>query len=525
MSLTLPLAIGTALDRPAYGALAAIGAFTAMYSQNRPYRQRTRRWLLIAALLLLSFAAGLATGASLWGGIIVIGVVAAVTTFATKVMGIGPPAGYMLVLACATGTHLPPDLSAAPGRLTLVALGAVGAFLVCSAGWFAAPDGPERRAVAEAARAVATVLRSRGADSHAALEQAAYRAIHEANIAVILGSERGDRGRLIRVLQALRDLVDPKAREESEQGDGVEGAAADEVDRIATCLLGSWPLRREVDPGSVGGTDAAVPLADLRAALAAAPGTSPSPRPFPGPLSLWRKRSPRALRSGLRAGVAATAAGCVAVALQVDRPYWGAAAAVAVLAGDGTRATLVRGWNRFAGTVVGVLLAGGIIAMEPDPVAIVVIVAGLQFVIQLVIKRSYGLAVVAITPLALLLADAATGTLSTGDLLPRLLETAIGCALALLSRFLIFPNSSAKALPSVLASVERRLLEWTTAAGLPAPVREERRLAVERALLSLHDAVEAAKDEMFPHPGTTALIDTANELLARAWPLVTTTTG
>jgi len=518
VSLTLPLAVGTAVGEPAYGALAAIGAFTAMYTQNRPYRQRTRRWLLIAGLLLLSFFAGLLTAGNLWAGIVVIGLTAAVMTYFTKVLAIGPPAGYMLVLACATGTHLPPDLSAMPGRLGLIALGAVGAFLVCSAGWCLAPDAPERRAVSDAIRAVAAALRGRGTDEAPRLEHAAYRSLHEANLAVISGSHRGDRGRLVRTVRVLRDLVDPANPTEGENTAAV-------LDRVAEVVLGGWPLRREdLTAYSADAALAADPaLQGLHDALTAPAHSLPVPAPFPGALSLWRPRTPRALRSAVRTGVAATAAGCVAVALQVDRPYWGAAAAVAVLAGDGTKSTVVRGWNRFAGTVLGVLLAAGIIALHPDAVWIVIIVAGLQFVIQLVIKRSYGLAVVAITPLALLLADAATGNLDNGDLLPRLLETAIGCGLALLARFLIFPNSSARALPGILVSVDRRLREWTAASNLPTGIAEERRLAAERSLLSLHDAVEAAKDEMFPRPETGTRIEAANDLLARAWPMVTTT--
>lgn len=513
VSMALPLAVGTLIGQPALGGLASIGAFTAMYTHNRPYRQRWRRWAYLALLLQAAFVAGALAAGSVWAGVIVIGVVAAVLTYGIKIVAIGPPAAYLLVLACATGTHLPPDPGALGMRMAVVAAGSVVAVMVCSAGWLLSPDAPERLAVSAAVRSVAGFLEAPAEGSARARHQA-YRSLHDAAVTVTQASRRGDPGRLAAIVRELRHLVD-----RTPELPGAEVA----LRACADDLRGGWPLRREVNGRWTTHLQGYPRMQSLLDALTVAPRTSRAPLPLPGAFSVWRARTPRALRSAARVGVAATAAGCVAIALGVDRPYWGAGAAVAVLAGDGTRATVVRAGGRFGGTVVGVFVAAGILLLHPSPLVIVLAVFVLQFMIQLVVTHSYGLAVVAITPLALLLADAATGTTSTSDVVPRLIETTIGCLLALVARAVIFPNSAAKHLPVVTAVVETRAEQWgrLTRTPLDPALLRGPRLELERGLLALSDAVEAARDELVRSPRTTADIARASTLLEQTWPAVT----
>ena len=79
--------------------------------------------------------------------------------------------------------------------------------------------------------------------------------------------------------------------------------------------------------------------------------------------------------------------------------------------------------------------------MKKWGVALVLVVV-LQFVVELLVARHYALAVVFITPLALLQGALATGQLDgpvAGLLAGRLIETAIGCTLAVLAQAVIPP--------------------------------------------------------------------------------------
>jgi uncharacterized membrane protein YccC len=94
------------------------------------------------------------------------------------------------------------------------------------------------------------------------------------------------------------------------------------------------------------------------------------------------------------------------------------------------------------GTAAGIGVAGIILAAVPGVLPLVVLVVVLQFVVELVVARNYTLAVVFITPLALLQGTLATGQLDgpvAGLLAGRLVETAIGCALAVLAQALVPP--------------------------------------------------------------------------------------
>jgi uncharacterized membrane protein YgaE (UPF0421/DUF939 family) len=151
---------------------------------------------------------------------------------------------------------------------------------------------------------------------------------------------------------------------------------------------------------------------------------------------------PTILRAAARGAVGTGIAALVAVALGLPRPDWAAVACAAVLAHDASRTTLRRAWHRAAGTAAGIGVAGVVLAAVPGALPLVVLVVVLQFVVELLVARNYALAVVFITPLALLQGALATGQLDgpvAGLLTGRLIETAIGCTLAVLAQAVIPP--------------------------------------------------------------------------------------
>ena len=118
-----------------------------------------------------------------------------------------------------------------------------------------------------------------------------------------------------------------------------------------------------------------------------------------------------------------------------ERAYWTVAAGIAVI-GLSTvpHHSFARGLHRTLGTFVGVGAYLVIAPLAQTPWVFVLLLPLLQFVIELVVVRNYGLALIFITPLVLLIAGAATGSfdhLTTA--LERLVDTAVGSALAMLS--------------------------------------------------------------------------------------------
>jgi len=144
-----------------------------------------------------------------------------------------------------------------------------------------------------------------------------------------------------------------------------------------------------------------------------------------------------ALRTAARVTLGTAAVALAALAVGLPRPDWAAAACASVLLLEGARATLRRARHRAVGTAAGITVAAVALALDPGPAVLVALVVLLQFAVELTVVRSYTVGVAFLTPLALLQGTLAAGQLTgpvTTLLATRLVETALGCALALLAQ-------------------------------------------------------------------------------------------
>jgi uncharacterized membrane protein YgaE (UPF0421/DUF939 family) len=187
----------------------------------------------------------------------------------------------------------------------------------------------------------------------------------------------------------------------------------------------------------------------------------PAPAAVRRPAPPWPEIARAAGRGAIGTGVAAF----VALALGLPRPDWAAAACAAVLVHDATRTTVRRAWHRAVGTAAGIALAGVVLAVAPGAGTLVVLVIVLQFVVELLVARNYTAAVVFITPLALLQGALASGQLDgpvAGLLAGRMIETAIGCTVAVLAQAVVPPPGERPAQTMALRLVRRRVVPVLT---------------------------------------------------------------
>ncbi|MFE0641040.1 FUSC family protein [Streptomyces sp. NPDC058877] len=202
-----------------------------------------------------------------------------------------------------------------------------------------------------------------------------------------------------------------------------------------------------------------------------------------------------ALRMVLGTGVA----GGSALALGLGHGYWAALSAAAVLHSINVRTAAQRAVQRTLGTVVGLLLALGVLALEPRPMALVLVIVLLEFFLEYVVARNYGLGVVFLTPMALLLTDLAApapaGTLVQDRALSSVLGVALalGCALAVVHDRAAVRAERALAACAVASERAEGALEDGNAAVLPLV---QARLAA--AVVELREADDAAAGELWP---------------------------
>ena len=191
--------------------------------------------------------------------------------------------------------------------------------------------------------------------------------------------------------------------------------------------------------GTVGAALLARALDDARTtgASAAPPPVRTMP-PWPRlhrQLAAGLRRQSVVLPSAARIGIAVAVGVGVGQVLGLGHAYWVGLTAAAVLQGSNLAVTRRRVVHRVAGTVAGVGLTFAVLGWNPPLWVVVLVVAIAQFAVELVIATHYGLAVTAITVLALGLFHLGTPTEDVGSaLVARLVDTAIGAALALVLR-------------------------------------------------------------------------------------------
>ncbi|BBY63395.1 FUSC family protein [Mycolicibacterium helvum] len=410
ISTAIPVTAGWAAGAMSSGLIATLGAFTSRFGGDRPYANRGIELATVAVSLAAAVALGDWSAQVPWLGVATVSLVAVAAVWLCNALAVGPPGAYVFVVACAAGigvsaAHLAPWTI---GMLVLA--GGAVAWIVQMAGALAGFRRPERAAVAAAAEAVAGYIEAANTLQERAARHRAASALHRSwSVLVNYQPLPAPQTSVLHRLRAANHAVHvlftaavtaaaqgaTPAAESAEQARRLgalqlapETVATRAADRIP---LGSPPLvtvlRRAVSPGS-----------HVRHIMA-------------------------------RVAIGVPLAGAAAMALGVDHAYWAMAAAVLVLhQGTDRSRTLRRGAERLLGTWVGLGLAGVILSLHPQDLWLVLLLALLNFVIELLVVRNYALATVFITTTALTISSG-THTVDIGHLLlARGIDTMIGCA-------------------------------------------------------------------------------------------------
>ncbi|MFE0538336.1 FUSC family protein [Streptomyces nigra] len=155
---------------------------------------------------------------------------------------------------------------------------------------------------------------------------------------------------------------------------------------------------------------------------------------------VWRPYARTLAWAGLRTGGGVSLGGVLALVVGAPHPFWGMATAAAVLA-TGNHAVTVndRALLRGTGTLLGCLVAGGVLALHPDKITTVLLLAFFTFMTECVVARNYALAMVFVTPMAIVLASVASPVAVAPWILAaeRLLQTVLGCVAAVIAGRLV----------------------------------------------------------------------------------------
>ncbi|MFI1761573.1 FUSC family protein [Streptomyces sp. NPDC020800] len=470
VGMSAPLAIGLAAGQPAYGALASMGALNGVIGDTADaYRMR----VINMAVPQLVGAVGVVLGALVYGrGWVAVATVTCVALLSGMISTIGAVAsvsGLLLLLNAVIGAGLPlpspwwlPPALMTGGGLLVLALALLA--------WPLRAGVPERASVAAAYRAVADLLAACGDPDRYMTTRFDVTQSLNRSYDLILAHRARHHGRsreltrLLAQLNAITPVVEA-APAVHLSGRPLPPEVPEEVRRLA----------RSVETGDTG--PAALPALPLPAtetaravdhALRHTAEVVTHPDIDPPPFSASAKRGdphggddrlgrPAALgirtaraargavlsanswRYGLRLALCIGIAQALVSLVPVPRSYWVALTITFVLKPD-FGSVFSRALLRALGTVAGLVIAAAVLAEVPRGWWDVPVMFVLAPLIPALTPRGYGYQTAAITPVILLLSDNLNHQ-GTALLLPRLLDSLMGCAIALVAGYLLWPES------------------------------------------------------------------------------------
>jgi hypothetical protein len=125
-------------------------------------------------------------------------------------------------------------------------------------------------------------------------------------------------------------------------------------------------------------------------------------------------------------------AGTIAVQVGFGHSYWAMIAATVPLVGASAAHRMGRGLQRMLGTAGGLVIAGILLSLPLLGWQIVLVVLVLQFFVELFVTRHYALAQLFVTPLALLMTEAAHPAAPWTLMRDRGVETVIGAVVGMI---------------------------------------------------------------------------------------------
>ncbi|WCD98190.1 FUSC family protein [Streptomyces sp. HUAS 31] len=531
VAIALPLAIGLAVDRPFYGALASMGALNGVISDTAAaYRVR----IPTIAIPQLFGAVGVTVGALVYGrGWVAVAAVTGVALVSGMISTIGAVAsasGLVLLLTCVVGAGLP-----MPGEWWLAPLlmsgGGLLVLLLALLAWPLRSGVPERAAVADTYRKVAALLTAVDGDTqdYDDARHAVTQSLNQSYDIVLAHRARHhgrspELARLLAQLNAITPVVEaaPAARLSGIRlPPEIPEAVRHLASAVETGYTGPTGLKTPVPATE---TARAVEHA-LRHAAEVVANPDVDPRGIddrlgrPAALSIRAARAARNValsaaswRYGLRLALCIGIAQVLVSIIAVPRSYWVALTITFVLKPD-FGSVFSRALLRALGTVAGLVIAAAVLAEVPRgwwDVPVLLILAPL---IPALTPRGYGYQTAAITPVILLLSDVLNRQ-GTGLLLPRLVDSLIGCAIALVAGYLLWPESWHTRVGDRLAGAVEDTARYVEAAFGPGAVDPAARARMRRGLYRDLSAIRTEFQRALTEPPPTG------RRAAAWWPLV-----
>ncbi|MGW7446444.1 FUSC family protein [Kitasatospora sp. NPDC054795] len=492
VALSAPLAVGTATGRPAYGALVSMGALSGVIGDTADaYRMRIYNIAVPQLFGALGMLLGTLVFGAGWTAVATVTVVALVSGMISSIGAVASVSGLLLLLNAVVGAGLPlPSPWWLPPALLL--LGGLVVLALTLLAWPLRVGVPERAVVAGTYRAVADLLEAAGTAEYDGRRRELTRSLNQ-SYDLLLARRARRHGRsptLVRLLAQLNAVIPVVEAASAAQLRPPEfGPLAAGYPAAVRALADAVEQNRTGPPPPLG---LPVPAGPSTRALVQAIGHAAvvvheaAPDPYatgdrlgrPAGIEVRARRATRALllsgaswRYGLRLALCIGLAQVLVSVIAVPRSYWVTLTVTFVMKPD-FGSVFSRAVLRALGTAAGLLIAVPVLAEVPHGWWDVPVMAALAALIPALSAKGYAFQTAAITPVILLLSDLLN---HQGFHLvpPRLYDSLIGCGIALLVGYLLWPDSWHTRIGDRLADAVQDTASYVSLALATAPGRDE----------------------------------------------------
>ncbi|MDT3762159.1 FUSC family protein [Priestia filamentosa] len=459
LAAALPIVIGFSLGYLEYGLLASIGAFTYLYVFNQPYAQRAKRIFCVALGMSLSMVLGSLLAPYPLGTSIVMGLIGAVAIFIFGALKITGPSALFFVLSFAMATGMPSDPSLALLRGGFVFLGGGLSWIICMAGWFISPHGPEITAIKKVYVELAYFLDSIGKANFDIARHQTVLVMKQAENMLLAGySSKRKTDTFTRLfllneqanrifLETLDLSMEKNLTIPSELAQSLRNLAQaiGTKKRKTANILRLHGVGKELENLFMKIHNASRILNDPIEKIQQEVRIS-KPSLKTTFLNAFDKNSIVFL-SAIKFGIILMLASIIAYSFGFDRSYWVPLSCAAVMSGPTVIATFHRAVQRTFGTIIGVLLASVILVSVHNGYMVAFIILCLTFLTELFIVRNYGIAAMFFTPSALVMAEYSAKVYKFSFFATvRITDIIVGVIIGLIGIFLVGRKSASSVL-------------------------------------------------------------------------------
>ncbi|MDZ4993855.1 FUSC family protein [Clostridium perfringens] len=462
-----PVIVGVLVNQIHLGLLAGIGSFSYLYVINEPYAQRAKKIFFAALGISLSVALGTLLAPYPILIILMVGFIGGIAIFIFGVLKIQGPSSMFFVLSFLVSTGMPINQSEVFIRFSVVFMGGLFSWLMSMKGYFLNPHGPEIKVIKKLYLTLADFSEAIGNKNINDIRNRTVNALKEAEEILLTGYILWKNSFLFNRLSLLNEEANKLFLEMLELHVNKNKKLPKEFsDMIRQLSMAIEPKDGEKIKLEVPHNNLDEDYEKFLRIIYDTEAIINLPLTYIGrgikisKTSLMRKfkracnKDSIVFINAVRYGVVLSISAIIAFSFHFSRPYWIPLSCAAVMSGSTVISTFHKSIQRSFGTIIGLIIAIIILKIQPEGFMIAIINMLLTALTELFIVKNYAIAVMFITPNALLIAEASTQIHNvTYFATARITDILVGSAIGLIGTYIIGHRSASSRLPDLIVKL------------------------------------------------------------------------